>query len=246
MKLYPAIDLKDGKCIRLVQGKIDKITYYNPNPLNQAQEFEKLGADWIHMVDIDGAFKGTSLNHETFITIKKKTKCLIQVGGGIRNEKTVHYLLENNIDRIVLGTLAIDQPDLVKSLCKKYPDKIAIGLDSKNGFIRTEGWSKKSSLTLNETVKNYENYGVSRIIFTDIEKDGLLSGVSFKKLKDLLELTKIKIIASGGVSNLGDIKELKKLSLIYKNLDGIIVGRAIYEKKLEVNEALRILKDVKN
>ena len=242
MKLYPAIDLKDGKCIRLVQGKIDKITYYNPNPLNQAQEFEKFGADWIHMVDIDGAFKGTSLNHEIFIKIKKKTKCLIQVGGGIRNEKTVNNLLENNIDRIVLGTLAVDQPDLVKSLCKKYPDKIAIGLDSKNGFIRTEGWSRKSQLTLTETVKTYENYGVSRIIFTDIEKDGLLSGVSFKKLENLLELTKIKIIASGGVSNLGDIKKLKKLSLIHKNLDGIIVGRAIYEKKLEVNEALRILK----
>ena len=198
------------------------------------------------MVDIDGAFKGTSLNHEIFIKIKKKTKCLIQVGGGIRNEKTVNYLLENNIDRIVLGTLAVDQPDLVKSLCKKYPDKIAIGLDSKNGFIRTEGWSRKSQLTLTETVKIYENYGVSRIIFTDIEKDGLLSGVSFKKLKNLLELTKIKIIASGGVSNLEDIKKLKKLSLIHKNLDGIIVGRAIYEKKLEINEVLRVLKDVKN
>ena len=142
--------------------------------------------------------------------------------------------------------LAVDQPDLVKSLCKKYPDKIAIGLDSKNGFIRTEGWSRKSQLTLTETVKIYENYGVSRIIFTDIEKDELLSGVSFKKLKNLLELTKIKIIASGGVSNLEDIKKLKKLSLIHKNLDGIIVGRAIYEKKLDVNEVLRVLKDVKN
>ena len=242
MNLYPAIDLKDGKCIRLTKGKLERITFYNSNPLNQAKEFIKLGAKWIHMVDIDGAFKGESCNHEIFIKIKKKIKCFIQVGGGIRNEKTVAYLIDNNIDRIVLGTVAVTNPRLVKKLSAKFPGKIAIGLDAKKGFVTTEGWSKTKKITVTELAKKYEDMGISHIVFTDIDKDGVLEGVSCDQLQDLLESTNINVIASGGVSSIEDIKKLKKISFYNQNLVGVIVGKAIYENKLKVDQAVNFLK----
>ena len=242
MNLYPAIDLKDGKCIRLTKGKLEKITFYNSNPLDQAKKFTKLGAKWIHMVDIDGAFKGENCNHEIFIKIKKKIKCFIQVGGGIRNEKTVAYLIDNNIDRIVLGTVAVTNPKLVKKLSAKFPGKIAIGLDAKKGFVTTEGWSKTKKITVTELAKKYEDMGISHIVFTDIDKDGVLEGVSCDQLQDLLESTNINVIASGGVSSIEDIKKLKKISFYNQNLVGVIVGKAIYENKLKVDQAVNFLK----
>ncbi len=242
MNLYPAIDLKDGNCIRLTKGKLEKITFYNPNPLDQAKEFIRLGAKRIHMVDIDGAFKGENCNHEIFIKIKKKLKCYLQVGGGIRNEKTVAYLIDNNIDRIVLGTVAVTSPKLVEKLSAKFPGKIAIGLDAKKGFVTTEGWSKTKKITVTELAKKYEDIGVSHIIFTDIDKDGVLEGVSCDQLQDLLESTNINVIASGGVSSLEDIKKLKKISINNQNLVGVIVGKAIYENKIKVDQAVKFLK----
>ena len=243
MELYPAIDLKDGKCIRLKKGKLDKITHYNDNPLLQAKKFKDSGAKWIHMVDIDGAFMGKNQNHQTFIEIKKKVDCFIQVGGGIRNEKTAEYLIENNIDRIVLGTIAVNNPKLVKKMCKIFPKKIAIGLDSKKGYVTTEGWVKTKNRTVIELAKNYEDIGVTHLIFTDIEKDGVLDGVSFDQLNELLQSTTLKIIASGGVSSLDDIKKLRDIGIQNKNLDGVIVGKAIYENMIAVNKAIKILKE---
>ena len=245
MNLYPAIDLKDGKCIRLTKGKLERITFYNPSPLDQAKEFIKLGAKWIHMVDIDGAFKGKNCNHEIFIKIKKETKCFIQVGGGIRNEGTVAYLIDNNIDRIVLGTIAVTNPNLVKEISLKFPGKIAIGLDAKKGFVTTEGWSKTKKITVTELAKKYEDMGINHIIFTDIEKDGVLEGMSFDQLQDLLESTSINVIASGGVASLEDIKKLKQVSLNNPNLEGVIVGKAIYENKLQLDHALTFLNEKK-
>jgi len=243
MNLYPAIDLKDGKCIRLTKGKLEKITFYNSNPLDQAREFIKLGAKWIHMVDIDGAFKGKNCNHEIFIKIKKETQCLIQVGGGIRNENTVAYLIDNNIDRIVLGTIAVTNPKLVKKISIKFPGKIAVGLDAKKGFVTTEGWSKTRKITVTELAKKYEDMGINHIIFTDIDKDGVLEGISYDQLQDLLESTNINVIASGGVSSLEDIKKLKKISAYNQNLVGVIVGKAIYENKLQVDHAVNFLNE---
>ena len=243
MNLYPAIDLKDGKCIRLTKGKLEKITFYNSNPLDQAREFIKLGAKWIHMVDIDGAFKGKNCNHEIFIKIKKETQCLIQVGGGIRNENTVAYLIDNNIDRIVLGTIAVTNPKLVKKISIKFPGKIAVGLDAKKGFVTTEGWSKTKKITVTELAKKYEDMGINHIIFTDIDKDGVLQGISYDQLQDLLESTNINVIASGGVSSLEDIKKLKKISAYNQNLVGVIVGKAIYENKLQVDQAVNFLNE---
>ncbi len=244
MNFYPAIDLKDGKCIRLSKGKLNKVTYYNENPINQAMEFKKKGARHIHIVDIDGAFEGKNLNHQTFIDVKKKINCFVQVGGGIRNEKTIRHLIENNIDRIVLGTIAVTKPSLVKKICKMFPQKIAVGIDSKKGLIATDGWSKTKSLTFIELAKKYEDTGISNVIFTDIEKDGVLAGVSFEQLQNILDSTSLNVIASGGVSCLKDLKKLKKISREYKNLDGVIVGRAIYEKMINVEDAIKILDEV--
>ena len=245
MNLYPAIDLKDGKCIRLKKGNLEKITFYNSNPLDQAKEFIKLGAKFIHMVDIDGAFKGENCNHEIFIEIKKRIKCFIQVGGGVRNERTIAYLFENNIDRIVLGTIAVTNPKLVKKMSAKFPGKIAIGLDAKKGFVTTEGWSQTKKITVTELAKKYEDMGISHIIFTDIDKDGVLEGVSCDQLQELLESTNINVIASGGVSSLEDIKRLKRMSIYNQNLVGVIVGKAIYENKLRVDQAVNFLNEKK-
>ena len=245
MNLYPAIDLKDGKCIRLTKGKLEKITFYNPNPLDQAKQFIKLGAESIHMVDIDGAFKGENCNHEIFIETKKRIKCFIQVGGGIRNERTIAYLIDNNIDRIVLGTIAVTNPKLVKKMSAKFPGKIAIGLDAKKGFVTTEGWSQTKKITVTELAKKYEDMGINHIIFTDIDKDGVLEGVSCDQLQDLLESTNINVIASGGVSSLEDIKKLKKISIHNQNLVGVIVGKAIYENKIRVDQVVNFLNEKK-
>ena len=243
MELYPAIHLKDGKCIRLKKGKLDKITHYNNSPLLQAKKFKDEGAKWIHMVDIDGAFLGKNQNHETFIEIKKNVDCLIQVGGGIRNEKTAEYLIRNEIDRIVLGTIAVNNPTLVKNMCKIFPNKIAIGLDSKKGYVTTDGWAKTKNHTVIELAKKYEDIGVTHLIFTDIDKDGVLEGVSFDQLNELLQSTTLKIIASGGVSSLDDIKKIREIGIHNKNLDGVIVGKAIYENMIAVNKAIKILKE---
>ncbi len=239
MNFYPAIDIKDGKFIRLKQGRLDDITIYGNNPVDIAINFSNSGVSWIHVVDIDGAFKGERVNEKVILEIKKNTKCKIQVGGGIRNYKIACFYLDHGIDRIVLGTLALQKPEVVVKLCKKYPGKIAIGLDAKNGLVATDGWSKTSKKNISELAKLYENIGVSCLIFTDIEKDGLMEGVSESQLFKLLNETKLNVIASGGVSSLKDLTKLKKIRK--KNLIGVISGRAIYEKKISIEDALKIL-----
>ena len=242
MNFYPAIDLKDGKCIRLKKGELNDITFYNPDPVDQASQFIEMGAKWIHMVDIEGAFKGKNFNHKVFIDIKKKFNCYLQVGGGIRNFATVEFLIKNKIDRVVLGTIALKNKKLCEQICKSFPGKIALGIDAKKGWVATDGWAKTSKVKVSEMIKSYEGLGVSCVIFTDIEKDGVLAGVSFDQLESILNQTSIKIIASGGVSSLGDLKRLKEISDEKKNLEGVIVGRAIYENKINIKEAIKILK----
>ncbi|MAI29656.1 MAG: 1-(5-phosphoribosyl)-5-((5-phosphoribosylamino)methylideneamino)imidazole-4-carboxamide isomerase [Rickettsiales bacterium] len=167
------------------------------------------------------------------------------MGGGIRNENTVAYLIDNNIDRIVLGTIAVTNPKLVEEISLKFPGKIAIGLDAKKGFVTTEGWSKTKKITVTELAKKYEDIGIKHIIFTDIDKDGVLEGLSFDQLQDLLESTSINVIASGGVASLEDIKKLKKISVKNPNLVGVIVGKAIYENRLNVDHAINLLDEKK-
>ena len=239
MNFYPAIDIKDGKFVRLKQGRLDEVTVYGDNPVEIAKKFSEAGARWVHVVDIDGAFKGKSINQKVILDIKTNTKTKIQVGGGIRTQESASFYLNNGIDRVVLGTIALENPKIIERLCENYPGRIAVGIDAKKGMVATEGWSKTSTIEVGKLSKLYENIGVSCIIFTDIEKDGLMQGVSLNQLKNLLENTKLNVIASGGVSSLDDLKKLK--SLEKKNLIGVISGKAIYENKFCINEAIEIL-----
>ncbi len=239
MIFYPAIDIKNGKFIRLKKGKLDQVTTYGNDPVDQAIKFESEGAQWIHVVDIDGAFQGDSKNLDTIIALRKNVQCNIQVGGGIRDLTRIENLILNNIDRVVLGTIALKDPEFVKKACQIFPRKIAVGLDSRNEFVATEGWSKNSSITVYDMAKTYEDSGVDTIIFTDIEKDGLMKGVSLDQLKKLLKVTSLNVIASGGVSSLDDLKKIKEINA--PNLVGVISGKAIYEKKFSVSEAVRII-----
>ena len=211
MNFYPAIDIKDGKFIRLKQGRLDEVTVYGDNPVEIAKKFSEAGAKWIHVVDIDGAFKGKSINQKVILDIKKNSKTKIQVGGGIRTQESASFYLNNGIDRVVLGTIALENPKIIEQLCENYPGRIAVGIDAKKGMVATEGWSKTSTIEVGKLSKLYENIGVSCIIFTDIEKDGLMEGVSLNQLKNLLKNTKLNVIASGGVSSLDDLKKLKSL-----------------------------------
>jgi phosphoribosylformimino-5-aminoimidazole carboxamide ribotide isomerase len=239
MNFYPAIDIKDGQFVRLKKGLLSKKTVYGDNPTNQAKKFVSMGAKWIHIVDLDGAFEGKCKNMDRIIEIKKTVNCRIQVGGGIRNIKTAEKLINNDIDRIVLGTVALKKPHLVKEMCKNFPKKIAVGVDAKKGFVATEGWAKNSKVTVVDMLRTYEDSGVSVIIFTDIEKDGLMKGLSFDQLINLLKNTNLNVIASGGVASLKDLKKIKKIQKT--NLIGVIAGKAVYEKKFTVREAINIL-----
>ena len=241
MDFYPAIDIKEGKIIRLKKGLLEFVKIYGTDPLLKAREFVNFGAKWIHIVDIDGAFQGKTRNMEKIVEIKQKVNCKIQVGGGIRDIKTIENYLGSGIDRIVLGTIAIENPDFVKEICRRFPNKIAVGLDTKKGFVATQGWAKKTKVHFKEVIDFYESSKVSALVFTDIDKDGLMEGANYKQLNKLLSLTKLKIIASGGISSLDDLKIIKKMEK--PNLIGVISGKAIYEKKINVSDAIRILGD---
>ena len=236
---YPAIDIKNGKLIRLTKGELNQMKIYGDDPITQATKFEAEGAKWIHVVDIDGAFQGDSKNLNTIFELKKKVRCNVQVGGGIRNLKKIETLIDNDIDRVILGTVALKDPELVKNACKIFPKKIAVGLDARNEFVATEGWAIDSSVRLYDIAKKYEDSGVDTNIFTDIEKDGSMEGVNLDQLKKLLKATNLKIIVSGGVSSLDDLNEIKKINS--PNLVGVISGKAIYEKKFTVSEAINLV-----
>ncbi len=238
---YPAIDIKNGKFIRLKKGDLKHMITYGNDPVNQAKKFCLSGAKWIHVVDIDGAFDGESKNMNTIIKIKKKVSCKVQVGGGIRKISTIEKYLNQNIDRIVLGTIALKDPEFVKEVSKKFPGKIALGLDLKNGFVAVEGWAEKSEMNFKKFIQIYEKSNVAAIIFTDIERDGLMSGANFELLNELLKMTNLNIILSGGISSLRDLEKLKKIK--FNNLIGVISGKAIYEKKFSVDKAISILEN---
>lgn len=244
MIFYPAIDVKNGKCIRLVQGQLNKEKIYSINPIQQAKEFENGGAEWIHVVDIEGAFTGTPINQKIILEICKSTSAKVQLGGGIRSLETIEFLISKGVQRIVLGTIAITNPEIVKQACEVFPEKIAIGIDAHNSKVAIEGWAKRSTFSEFDIIKKYEDLGVKYFIYTDISKDGLLSGPNLDRLDLILTSTQSNIIASGGVSSLKDLKEL--VALRKKNLNGVICGKAIYEKKIVVPEAISILnKDAK-
>lgn len=238
MILFPAIDLKEGKCVRLYQGDMDKATVFNNSPSTQALMFQKEGASWIHVVDLDGAFAGKPANVEAVKSIIDATKANIQLGGGIRSIEAIENWLSQGISRVILGTLAVKNPDLVKEACKKFSGKIAVGIDAKDGFVATEGWAEKSNLSVIELAKKFEDVGVSCIVYTDISKDGAMQGADFEGTQNLVSSVNIPIILSGGISSVADLKRAREIN----NLYGVISGRAIYEKAFSVKQAIEILK----
>ncbi len=237
MILFPAIDLKQGHCVRLYQGDMDKATVFNNSPSTQALMFQKEGAEWIHVVDLDGAFAGKPENVEAVRSIHDATKAKIQLGGGIRDMATIESWLGEGIARVILGTAAVKNPELVREACKKFPNQIAVGIDARDGFVATEGWAEKSSVSVIELASKFQDAGVSCIIYTDIAKDGAMQGADFEGTQRLVQAVHIPVILSGGISSRADLRRAREIEGLY----GVISGRAIYEKAFTVKEAIEIL-----
>lgn len=238
--IYPAIDMRGGKCVRLLQGDYNKETVYGDSPFDMAQAFVNDGAEWIHMVDLDGAKVGKRVNDEYVIQVAKKLNAKVQIGGGIRTEEDVAYYIENGVDRVILGSAAISNPAFVKKMLQFYKEKIAIGIDAKDGYVATEGWLQTSSVKATELGVELANAGAEVFIFTDIATDGMLSGPNLEAVANLASVTGKQVIASGGVSSLADLKALSEL--VDEGVCGAIVGKALYTNQFTVREALQEVK----
>lgn len=238
LTLYPAIDLKDGKCVRLKRGDMDQATIYADDPGEQAAAWEKLGFKWVHVVDLNGAFVGKPVNVDAVRAILKAVKTPVQLGGGIRNLSGVEAWLEAGVTRVILGSAAAKDPGFVREAALKFPGRIVVGIDARNGMVATEGWAETSTLRATDLASRMADAGVSAIIYTDIARDGMLSGLNLPETIDLASKTSLPVIASGGVADISDIEALKAASHHITNLDGAIVGRALYDGRLNAREAL--------
>ncbi len=241
MVIFPAIDLKNGKCVRLQQGKFDNVKVFNEDPVSVAKEFEKKGAEYIHLVDLDGALEGELVNRAVIEKIVKSVNIPCELGGGIRTIERIEELLDLGISRVILGTIAIKNPEITKEAVKKFGgDRVVIGIDAKHGKVAINGWIDITEKDVVELIKEMENIGVKTVIYTDIEKDGMMQGISYDSVKRILEQTNINIVVSGGVTTIEDIKKLTVLE--NSKIEGVITGKAIYEGKLDLAEAIRVAK----
>ena len=239
MILFPAIDLKDGQCVRLKLGEMDQATVFNDDPAAQAREFEDQGFEYLHIVDLNGAFAGKPVNREAVESILKAIKIPAQLGGGIRDLATVETWLSHGLRRVILGTAAVRNPALVKTACKAFPGRVAVGIDAKAGKVAVEGWAESSTLTAIELAHRFEDAGVAAIIYTDIDRDGILAGLNFAGTAELAKATKIPVIASGGLASIEDVRTLMRPE--YAMLAGAITGRALYDGRIDPKAALRLL-----
>jgi len=244
MILFPAIDLKQGECVRLKLGDMDRVTVYNTDPAAQASLFEKQGFEYLHMVDLDGAFAGESCNSEAVDAILKAVKFPVQLGGGIRRLDQIEAWLEKGLARVILGTIAVRNPALVKEACNKFPGQVAVGIDAKGGKVAVEGWAETSQLTVIDMARQFEDAGVAAIIYTDIDRDGILTGINWPSTLRLAKAVKIPVIASGGLASMDDIAEMIKPENAI--LEGAISGRALYDGRINADEALAMLQSGKN
>ena len=240
MIIYPAIDLKDGACVRLVQGDMDRATVFADDPGAQAARFRDQGFAWLHVVDLNGAFAGRPVNADAVEAILAATKVPVQLGGGIRDLDTAAAWLDRGIDRIVLGTMAVKNPDLVRQACARWPGRIALGIDARGGKVAVEGWAQTGELPAEELARRFEGAGAAAIIFTDIDRDGILAGVNVAATAALARSVAIPVIASGGVAGVEDIVALKAEAAAGANIDGVIVGRALYDGRVDPAVALDI------
>lgn len=240
MILFPAIDLKDGQCVRLKLGDMDQATVFNDDPGAQAESFEDQGFEWLHVVDLNGAFAGESVNGAAVDSILASTNNPVQLGGGIRTLDHIEAWLSKGITRVILGTVAVRDPDLVKEACRKFPGKIAVGIDAKGGFVAVEGWAETSELTAVDLAHQFEDAGVSAIIYTDIDRDGVLKGLNIPSTLELARSVSIPVIASGGLASIDDIHRLLEPDCAI--LEGAISGRALYDGRLDPKEAMDLIR----
>ena len=242
--IYPAIDLKDGKCVRLAKGDLNQSTFYDDkSPVQQAKFFADSGAKWIHLIDLDGAFSGKQENKKIIESIISSVDISIQLGGGIRDIETIETWVKKGVKRVILGTLAVNQPKIVKDACREFPGKIGVGIDSRNGQVAIEGWIKASEINALDLAKRFEDAGVSVIIHTDIERDGVLMGPNLDSSSILAENVEIPLIISGGVRSIRDVYSVKRKKEDFPGISGLIVGRALYDGKLELSSALALLSE---
>ena len=238
MILYPAIDLKDGQAVRLYKGEMDKATVFHDHPASQAIAFEKAGCEWIHLVDLNGAFAGAPVNGNTVNEILASVSVPCQLGGGIRDMATIEAWVDRGLSRVILGTVAVENPDLVREAARLFPGKIAVGLDAREGRVATRGWATKTDIMVTDLAKQFEDDGIAAIIYTDINRDGAMSGPNIAATEALAQTVNIPVIASGGVSSMQDLHDLKASGII----SGAISGRALYDGAIDLADALAALK----
>jgi len=238
MFLFPAIDLKDGACVRLKLGLMDEATVFNTDPAAQAAAFAAAGAEWIHVVDLNGAFAGKPVNSAAVAAILKAVSVPVQLGGGIRDLATIDSWLEQGVRRVILGTVALKNPELVKDACRRFPGRVAVGIDAKGGKVAVEGWAETADITVLDLARKFEDAGVAALIYTDIDRDGVLAGPNVAATAALAAAIRIPVIASGGVSSLDDLRALKTVP----GLEGVISGRALYDGRIDLAAAIALLK----
>ena len=237
MILYPAIDLKDGQCVRLLKGEMDAATVFNDDPSAQAKAFQDAGAEWLHLVDLNGAFEGKPVNGDAVERILDTTTLPAQLGGGIRTMAQIEAWLTRGIARVILGTVAVEDPELVREAAKAFPGQVAVGLDARNGFVATRGWATETEMKVTDLARAFEDAGIAAIIYTDIDRDGAMGGPNIAATEALARATSVPVIASGGVSRMDDLLALRNTGVI----DGAISGRALYDGAIDLREALAAL-----
>ncbi|MGR3661060.1 MAG: 1-(5-phosphoribosyl)-5-[(5-phosphoribosylamino)methylideneamino]imidazole-4-carboxamide isomerase [Paracoccaceae bacterium] len=240
MILYPAIDLKDGACVRLLKGEMDMATVFNDNPAAQARAFQDAGCDWLHLVDLNGAFAGEPINGAAVEAILAEVTVPCQLGGGIRDMATIEGWLDKGLTRVILGTVAVENPGLVRDAAREFPGHVAVGLDARNGMVATRGWAKETDINVTDLAKTFEDHGVAAIIYTDINRDGAMQGPNIPATAALANAVSIPVIASGGIASMDDLKALKNCGA---PLDGAISGRALYDGAIDLTRAVQYLKE---
>lgn len=238
MNIYPAIDLKDGKCVRLLRGDMDKATEFNADPADQAAQFRVAGFKKLHLVDLNGAFEGRAVNAAAVDAILQATDVPCQLGGGIRDLAGVERWLNKGLDRVILGTVALHQPEIVKQACRAFPGHVAVGIDARQGKVAVAGWAEQSDVSAIDLARRFEDDGVVAIIYTDIDRDGAMQGVNVDETAALARAISIPVIASGGVTDIEDIRKLKAVS--GDGIEGVITGRALYDGRIDPAEALAV------